>query len=537
MATATLTIEDAYRDWLGIPANKIPPDYYALLGLSELEKSSEKIQAATQARFKIVRPRCLRYPDLGSKLLNEIAAANVCLTHPRTKAEYDATLRARGQQAALELGQRFCRNNPRLREVLQLAEATLAEEAVPPPLVMNRPRPIKTDRRRTLVGITIGVGAFALAALLMFAAFSVGKQMGKSKAAPAPSLTPAPISRQTPVSTPTITPTSPPAPTVAPTSPAQSEAIARRSPRPPEADLARARAKIKQEIDIRRSELLDPVLLAHEMVEAWEQRKQLGDYGENFVRIDEARMLFIASRAAERAFEVASLMEHQYEVPIGETLKSTVRDLCALSPPLTSFEWAFAAKWAQREVRSQFRNQDYSHAIAALNLALEIYGLARLAEGSPEEHAQALREQTALGTTLMEWEKVKANFEALKASPDDEAANLAVGKYLCFTCGDWEQGARHLLASGEPRFMAPAKLDVVASLPANTANEAWKVDAAEAWMKLAEDMAASGEHADALALRRRARSLLLEAKSLSTGLQHARVVARLAQLDEAGVSD
>ena len=157
MVSSTPTIDDAYRNWLGIPPTSLPPDYYTLLGLPVFERNGEKIKAATDARFKIVRPRCLRYPEVGSRLLNEIAAANVCLTHPHTKAEYDATLKAGGKSAAFEVGERQSLNNPRVKEVLVAAEladvfvaAKAVEDVPPPPLIQTPPVPpllVKIEKR------------------------------------------------------------------------------------------------------------------------------------------------------------------------------------------------------------------------------------------------------------------------------------------------------------------------------------------------------------------------------------------------------
>ena len=47
-------------------------------------------------------------------------------------------------------------------------------------------------------------------------------------------------------------------------------------------------------------------------------------------------------------------------------------------------------------------------------------------------------------------EKTKAD---LVANPDDATANLALGKYACFTKGQWEQGFAHL-AKGNDSTLA-----------------------------------------------------------------------------------
>jgi hypothetical protein len=84
---------DPYRDWLGITTPQRPPSHYALLGLAELERDAAKIAAAADARMREVRnhqvgPR----GKFTQKLLNELAAAKLCLLDARAKAAYDAGL-------------------------------------------------------------------------------------------------------------------------------------------------------------------------------------------------------------------------------------------------------------------------------------------------------------------------------------------------------------------------------------------------------------------------------------------------------------
>jgi hypothetical protein len=87
---------DPYRDWLGIATPQRPPSHYALLGLPEFEVDAIKIAAAADARMREVRsyqtgPR----GRFTQKLLNELAAAKLCLLEPRSKAAYDSGLSAR----------------------------------------------------------------------------------------------------------------------------------------------------------------------------------------------------------------------------------------------------------------------------------------------------------------------------------------------------------------------------------------------------------------------------------------------------------
>ena len=89
-----------YRVWLGIPANKLPADHYSLLGLETYESDPDVIESAADKVMAFVKTfQNGKYSKQSQQLLNEIAAARVCLLNEKAKAEYDAKLRAKEPQA------------------------------------------------------------------------------------------------------------------------------------------------------------------------------------------------------------------------------------------------------------------------------------------------------------------------------------------------------------------------------------------------------------------------------------------------------
>lgn len=84
---------DPYHEWLGIPPHEQPPHHYRLLGLSIFEVDAQRIRGEADHRMQIVRTYQLGKRSQASQtLLNELAAAKVCLLHPNTKARYDQAL-------------------------------------------------------------------------------------------------------------------------------------------------------------------------------------------------------------------------------------------------------------------------------------------------------------------------------------------------------------------------------------------------------------------------------------------------------------
>jgi hypothetical protein len=85
---------DPYAQWLGIGPHERPLHHYRLLGLELFEADAGKISAAADERMLLLRqyqtgPR----GTYTQKLLNEVAAARVCLLSATQKKDYDQWLR------------------------------------------------------------------------------------------------------------------------------------------------------------------------------------------------------------------------------------------------------------------------------------------------------------------------------------------------------------------------------------------------------------------------------------------------------------
>jgi len=86
---------DPYFKWLGIHPKDQPPHYYRLLGVELFESDVEVIEAAADRHVAYLQDVATgRHVRASQKLLNEIAAARLCLLDQEKKAAYDAELRA-----------------------------------------------------------------------------------------------------------------------------------------------------------------------------------------------------------------------------------------------------------------------------------------------------------------------------------------------------------------------------------------------------------------------------------------------------------
>jgi len=95
---------DPYRKWLGIPPEEQPPNYYRLLGIPPFESDPDVIiNAADRQMGHVRRFQAGRYAAICQRVLNELAAARVCLLDPVRKRAYDQKLFFEFQAAGREL--------------------------------------------------------------------------------------------------------------------------------------------------------------------------------------------------------------------------------------------------------------------------------------------------------------------------------------------------------------------------------------------------------------------------------------------------
>jgi hypothetical protein len=88
---------DPYRKWLSIPEDFRPPTHYQLLGISADERDLEVIDAAVLRQSAYVRNfQTGKYAADATRILNEIAAAKLCILDPAKRAAYDAELKRKG---------------------------------------------------------------------------------------------------------------------------------------------------------------------------------------------------------------------------------------------------------------------------------------------------------------------------------------------------------------------------------------------------------------------------------------------------------
>ncbi len=85
---------DPYSQWLGIPPDEQPPDYYRLLGVERFEEDRRAIEEGAERQSRrVVTFRNTRHGKLCDEVLYKINVAKSCLLSPQLRSAYDAQLR------------------------------------------------------------------------------------------------------------------------------------------------------------------------------------------------------------------------------------------------------------------------------------------------------------------------------------------------------------------------------------------------------------------------------------------------------------
>ncbi len=149
---------DPYHKWLGISPQHQPPNHYRLLSLDLYESDAEVIEAAVDRIVAFLQDVAVGPQAKESqKLLNEIAAARLCLLDAAQKAAYDEKVRAELTQAIMPSGDES-EAAPAPPVAPAFAIDTGANSVAKPPAVSKRTkkRPAVATASRRAVSSTTG---------------------------------------------------------------------------------------------------------------------------------------------------------------------------------------------------------------------------------------------------------------------------------------------------------------------------------------------------------------------------------------------
>lgn len=287
--------------------------------------------------------------------------------------------------------------------------------------------------------------------------------------------------------------------------PSVKPAVAKRLSAPQEAELETARSAVKEVYGAAQTAAKTPdskAALARRLLK--DALETSNDPPAQFVLLRAALNLGSAGGDLEVTESAATALEARFE--IDDPRAAAFRTL--LGSKVTGELCVAAQVAAQRAAQAD----DYK---SAQEFA-EIAELAAKKDAETLKSAKALRKQ--IEQQAAEHKQLAAHHEALQADALDVAANLAVGRFLCFRKQDWQQGLPYLaIAKGTP-LGEVAAAELVDS-PEPIAQRA----VGDQWWKLAET------DADLQAIAQsRAIDWYEKALPKLTGLERAKVEKRLA---------
>ena len=223
---------------------------------------------------------------------------------------------------------------------------------------------------------------------------------------------------------------------------------------PPEAALAKAETSIRNILKDEYAKKLpaEKKALADKLLALAEQTTD--DPAARYVMLRDVTALAVEGSDATTALLGIDGLAKWYEVD-GDRLKLATLEKVAGTAGSTAALRA-VAELALVESDEAVGGDDYAAAIKFATVAAAAARKGGVAAAVIEEAdfrlAQARKADEAFAA-------LAPALETLKTTPDDAAANLAVGKYRCFTQGRWDDGLKHLVKGGDAALKAAAEAD------------------------------------------------------------------------------
>jgi hypothetical protein len=210
-----------------------------------------------------------------------------------------------------------------------------------------------------------------------------------------------------------------------------------------------------------------------------------------------------------RAFDAADQLAASFDVD-GPALKADAATRVAARP---------ATPGADENVRACLRLATDLVATGDFTAAARVCAAAQSFAGNNADLRTEIQKRTRdVGLAREARARVAKDFEKLKAVPDDPAANLSVGKYLCFTTGDFKAGLPALAKGSDPALKSLAQKELAPQPTPDTT-----LDAADGWWDFAE----RGPAANRDLLQAHAAELYAKAVPQLQGLARAKAAKRL----------
>lgn len=239
------------------------------------------------------------------------------------------------------------------------------------------------------------------------------------------------------------------------------------------------------------------------------------DNAERYVLVEEARKLALSAGNFGRALSAVRDQAERFDIDEW-ALNCTVIDEAAKSATTNTLRKQLGETVLDQANRAVAEDK-YEEARHMLTTVLPVV--------KKTNDAALTRQITARGKEVLDlakaYESVRKASDTLEESPDDPAANLALGRHLCFTRQDWTQGLPHLAKGEDAALGGAAKQDIDAPTAAED-----QIAVADSWWELAS----AAEGIAKTALLSRAEFWYREALPQLSGLAETKANKRLEEI-------
>jgi hypothetical protein len=544
---------DPYQQWLGIPKTERPITFYRLLGLTPQQAAdSDAVDAAAaKAAKRVSEHKAGPHAELAARVLRELAQARAILASEQKRKAYDAKLRqaAAPKPAPADDGFEVVDETPAAEP--EVVEAELEEDE-------PKPAPAKSKKAKKRVEeeeredeeeeeepkkkspmLMIGLGVAALIVVLGGGTAAALLLLKKDDATPVASKPASRTEQQVQPSKPTEKEKEPPKaeqpkpdapkpegskpetpkpeapkpepPKPPPPAPKPDAPKIVKQPVPSSEDQAKAEKALKEAFknDYAKTKPEDRTILAAKFLVPG--REDRTDPAAWFVLLREARDLAVEAKRPRLAFEAIADLDKYFVIDAVEMRLKAIDDMTKAAPD-AAISACFRA--AENLAQQAYSEENFE---AAKKYLEAVEGPVRQIQG--EQILKRVRELKAEQAELArEFDSVKAARDKLKAKAEDPEANVTVGRYLCFTQGDWDRGLPMLAKGNNAGLKESAGKDL-----AQPGDVKGQLAAADAWWFWAGQLRDRGR----FICERRARLWYDRAGATATGEERQHVINRL----------
>jgi hypothetical protein len=508
---------DPYEKWLGIPADQRPIDYYLLLGIDPEEADGEVIQEAVeQQTARLRRHQQGPHAELCARILKEIEQAGATLFNPAKRKQYDAQLRS----ASAGKGPGETEDSEDASE--KVTRTPRRDVARKHPAQTGRDRGDEAQKpSRVWLGLGLGCAAVALLGVCVAGPVAVWLLTRPAPTTPvtpvavappsAPVLPPVPPPEKAPEPprTAPVPPPAPPAPPPAPPPEVPPVAPVIKPPEPPpvpklvkfpvpsseEQAAAEKELRALYKADYAKTDKQDKLIFAGKLLQPGRENRK--DHAAWYVLLREARDLAVEGNGPRLAVEAIREMDQFFVI---DALPMQIKVLTTIAQAPGAPAAAAVAETALGLANRAVDDDNYDAAgtlIATAETALDAVQKNPKQLKSVQNHVKLVKaRKSELEGFIKDHKAFLAAREKVEQAPGDADANLAVGKFLCFFHGRWDEGLPFLTKGGDDLIKAIAKQD----LAGPPAVDRQMVLANDWW-----DLAKSREGRPASNLRRRAK--------------------------------